>query len=102
MNKWKYESEWTNEVSMVLTGAAFYHKVRVWAQCEHEAPVGLICLISGAFTGFRKAVLCGTSCKYGSTKNHYQQGKEKPLSRVTWSVVVRCFSGLMFPLHTHS
>lgn len=28
MNKWKYESEWTNEVSMVLTGAAFYHKVR--------------------------------------------------------------------------
>lgn len=29
MNKWKYESEWTNEVSMVLTGAAFYHKVSV-------------------------------------------------------------------------
>ena len=27
MSKWKYESEWTNEVSMVLTGAAFYHKV---------------------------------------------------------------------------
>uniref|UniRef100_A0AAQ6ICW4 Exostosin-2 n=1 Tax=Anabas testudineus TaxID=64144 RepID=A0AAQ6ICW4_ANATE len=26
MGKWKYESEWTNEVSMVLTGAAFYHK----------------------------------------------------------------------------
>ncbi|CAG2100291.1 unnamed protein product [Medioppia subpectinata] len=25
-NKWKYESEWTNDVSMVLTGAAFYHK----------------------------------------------------------------------------
>ena len=24
--KWKYESEWTNEVSMVLTGAAFHHK----------------------------------------------------------------------------
>ncbi|CAG2167283.1 unnamed protein product [Oppiella nova] len=24
--KWKYESEWTNDVSMVLTGAAFYHK----------------------------------------------------------------------------
>ncbi|XP_017768958.1 PREDICTED: exostosin-2 [Nicrophorus vespilloides] len=23
---WKYESEWTNEISMVLTGAAFYHK----------------------------------------------------------------------------
>lgn len=26
--RWKYESEWTNQVSMVLTGAAFYHKVR--------------------------------------------------------------------------
>lgn len=25
-NKWKYESEWTNDISMVLTGAAFYHK----------------------------------------------------------------------------
>ncbi|XP_026466226.1 exostosin-2-like [Ctenocephalides felis] len=25
-NHWKYESEWTNEVSMVLTGAAFHHK----------------------------------------------------------------------------
>ncbi|CAI9717518.1 exostosinexostosin-2-like [Octopus vulgaris] len=24
--KWKYESEWTNSISMVLTGAAFYHK----------------------------------------------------------------------------
>lgn len=24
--KWKYESEWTNEISMILTGAAFYHK----------------------------------------------------------------------------
>ncbi|XP_015584930.1 exostosin-2 [Cephus cinctus] len=23
---WKYESEWTNHISMVLTGAAFYHK----------------------------------------------------------------------------
>ena len=27
LNRWKYESEWTNEVSMILTGAAFYHKV---------------------------------------------------------------------------
>ena len=25
--KWRYESEWTNAISMVLTGAAFYHKV---------------------------------------------------------------------------
>ncbi|XP_022093971.1 exostosin-2-like [Acanthaster planci] len=24
--KWKYESEWTNDISIVLTGAAFYHK----------------------------------------------------------------------------
>lgn len=27
--KWKYESEWTNEISMVLTGIAFYHKVSI-------------------------------------------------------------------------
>jgi len=26
-NCWKYESEWTNSISMVLTGAAFHHKV---------------------------------------------------------------------------
>nr|CAG4642322.1 EOG090X01LY [Evadne anonyx] len=26
MNRWKYESEWTNNISMVLTGAAFYHR----------------------------------------------------------------------------
>lgn len=25
-HNWKYDSEWTNEVSMVLTGVAFYHK----------------------------------------------------------------------------
>ena len=25
--KWRYESEWLNNVSLVLTGAAFYHKV---------------------------------------------------------------------------
>uniref|UniRef100_A0A0V0GAA6 Exostosin-2 n=1 Tax=Triatoma dimidiata TaxID=72491 RepID=A0A0V0GAA6_TRIDM len=25
-NKWKYESEWTNQISMMLTGAAFHHK----------------------------------------------------------------------------
>lgn len=24
---WKYNSEWTNNISIVLTGAAFYHKV---------------------------------------------------------------------------
>lgn len=27
--KWRYESEWTNQISMVLTGAAFHHKVSV-------------------------------------------------------------------------
>ena len=26
---WKYNSEWTNNISIVLTGAAFYHKVRI-------------------------------------------------------------------------
>ncbi|KAG8230620.1 hypothetical protein J437_LFUL004532 [Ladona fulva] len=26
-HSWKYESEWTNHISMVLTGAAFHHKV---------------------------------------------------------------------------
>ena len=25
-NNWKYESEWTNEASIILTGASFYHK----------------------------------------------------------------------------
>jgi len=28
---WRYESEWTSEISMVLTGAAFYHKVYISA-----------------------------------------------------------------------
>lgn len=27
---WRYESEWTNEISMVLTGAAFHHKYWSW------------------------------------------------------------------------
>jgi len=30
-NRFKYESEWTNSVSMVLTGCAFHHKVSVRA-----------------------------------------------------------------------
>ena len=30
-NRYKYESEWTNSVSMVLTGCAFHHKVSVRA-----------------------------------------------------------------------
>lgn len=32
-NRYKYESEWTNSVSMVLTGCAFHHKVNVRAGC---------------------------------------------------------------------
>ncbi|CAG4929750.1 unnamed protein product [Colias eurytheme] len=27
---WKYHSEWTNQISMVLTGAAFHHKIWSW------------------------------------------------------------------------
>ena len=26
-NNWKYVSKWMNNISLVLTGAAFYHKV---------------------------------------------------------------------------
>ena len=34
--RWKYESEWTSEISMVLTGAAFYHKY--WNYLYTTAP----------------------------------------------------------------
>ncbi|KAJ0183484.1 hypothetical protein K1T71_001460 [Dendrolimus kikuchii] len=27
---WRYHSEWTNQISMVLTGAAFHHKIWSW------------------------------------------------------------------------
>ena len=30
---WKYESQWLNNISLVLTGAAFYHKVRTYQSC---------------------------------------------------------------------
>ncbi|EDS37928.1 exostosin-2 [Culex quinquefasciatus] len=30
-NRWRYESEWTNQISMVLTGAAFHHKYWCYA-----------------------------------------------------------------------
>ena len=33
---WRYESEWTNDVSMVLTGVAFYHKY--WHYLYTAAP----------------------------------------------------------------
>ncbi|XP_063362663.1 exostosin-2 [Cydia amplana] len=29
-NSWRYHSEWTNQISMVLTGAAFHHKLWSW------------------------------------------------------------------------
>jgi hypothetical protein len=32
--RWKYESEWTNQISMVLTGAAFHHKVTLTTTLE--------------------------------------------------------------------
>lgn len=39
-NSWKYESEWTNEISMVLTGAAFLHKY--WSYLyTHDLPFGV-------------------------------------------------------------
>ncbi|KAG5264120.1 hypothetical protein AALO_G00272360 [Alosa alosa] len=55
LGKWKYESEWTNEVSMVLTGAAFYHKmpgdIKNWVDahmnCEDIAMNFLVANITG-------------------------------------------------------
>lgn len=39
-NRWKYESEWTNQISMVLTGAAFHHKY--WSHMYTNAMPGNI------------------------------------------------------------
>lgn len=39
-DKWKYNSEWTNEISMVLTGAAFYHKYFSYLY-THSMPTAL-------------------------------------------------------------
>lgn len=36
---WRYESEWTNEVSIILTGAAFYHKV-IYVRCMVKLKIG--------------------------------------------------------------
>lgn len=36
--RWRYESEWTNEISMVLTGAAFHHKYWSYAY-TNQMPV---------------------------------------------------------------
>ena len=38
--QWKYESEWTNDVSMVLTGASFYHKYWHYLFTANPSPVG--------------------------------------------------------------
>ena len=35
-SKYRYESEWTSEISMVLTGAAFYHQY--WHYVYTAAP----------------------------------------------------------------
>ncbi|XP_017788520.1 PREDICTED: exostosin-2, partial [Habropoda laboriosa] len=35
---WKYESEWTNSISMVLTGAAFHHKVITTPKKKFRCP----------------------------------------------------------------
>ncbi|KAK7476210.1 hypothetical protein BaRGS_00032564 [Batillaria attramentaria] len=47
--KWRYESEWTNAISMVLTGAAFYHKAWVddHMNCEDIAMNFLIANTTG-------------------------------------------------------
>ncbi len=41
---WRYESEWTNEVSMVLTGAAFYHSYwnYQYTQAPASSPTGQV------------------------------------------------------------
>ncbi|RVE45912.1 hypothetical protein evm_009446 [Chilo suppressalis] len=36
-NSWRYHSEWTNQISMVLTGAAFHHKIWSWYY-THKMP----------------------------------------------------------------
>ncbi|XP_045769898.1 exostosin-2 [Maniola jurtina] len=36
-HSWKYHSEWTNQISMVLTGAAFHHKIWSWYY-THKMP----------------------------------------------------------------
>ena len=37
--KLRYESEWTSEISMVLTGAAFYHKYYNYLYTEWLSPL---------------------------------------------------------------
>ncbi|XP_072932904.1 exostosin-2 [Epargyreus clarus] len=36
-SSWRYHSEWTNQISMVLTGAAFHHKIWSWYY-THKMP----------------------------------------------------------------
>ncbi|XP_061714154.1 exostosin-2 [Cydia pomonella] len=39
-NFWRYHSEWTNQISMVLTGAAFHHKIWSWYY-THRMPAAV-------------------------------------------------------------
>ncbi|XP_013193612.1 exostosin-2 [Amyelois transitella] len=39
-NSWRYHSEWTNQISMVLTGAAFHHKIWSWYY-THKMPAAI-------------------------------------------------------------
>ena len=42
--KWRYESEWLNNISLVLTGAAFYHKVSVVYMCVKWGVYVCVCV----------------------------------------------------------
>lgn len=78
MNKWKYESEWTNEVSMVLTGAAFYHKVIYnlqYTNVQHE-PFLKSCM---CFCHCSVSVLWCHDCFLQQSENQLQTF-HKPLS----------------------
>jgi glucuronyl/N-acetylglucosaminyl transferase EXT2 len=98
-NKWRYESEWLNNISLVLTGAAFYHKfyhyqythimprgIRDWVDdhmnCEDIAMNFLIANYSGLpplKTSPRKKFKCPTCTSEGSLwsdPEHYLERDE--------------------------
>lgn len=37
--RWGYTSKWTNDYSMVLTGAAIYHRYHMWKQLFHSEEI---------------------------------------------------------------
>ncbi|KAG6440777.1 exostosin-2 [Manduca sexta] len=47
-NSWRYHSEWTNQISMVLTGAAFHHKIWSWYY-THRMPAAVRQWVDDAF-----------------------------------------------------